>query len=54
MKADLKVSVSKVERTRLLVIDTQFDFVSPRIYHVIKTSLETYDSIKSSDYVMPY
>lgn len=43
-----------ISKCQLLVVNIQFGFVSPRIYHVIKTSLATDDCIKLFVYVMPY
>lgn len=43
-----------ISKCQLLVVNIQFGFVSPRIYHVIKTSLATDDCIKLFVYVMLY
>lgn len=52
VKGGLKTLVSWDERT--LVINIQFGFASPRIYHVIKTNLATDDSPKPFVYVIPH
>lgn len=49
VKGDLKTLASWDERT--LVVNIQFGFASPRIYHIIKTNLAADDSTKPFVYV---